>query len=151
MKSKSFDDILTDCLKQKGLRYIRFKVDPHLNAGFKESDSYEGFILHELSYESCGGAMINGIPPLLKILMPGGPKPGIFDIKQPIITPNKPPAIEIFKQFIYKRLINKIGNKELEQIKNSDNINDIEIYLKQSGMTDADLIKIYKKVLKHAT
>jgi len=35
MKMKNFDEILTDCLKGKGLRYIRFKVDPTLNAGFK--------------------------------------------------------------------------------------------------------------------
>ena len=38
---KSFDIILAECLKNKGLKYIRFKVDPTLNSGFEKSESYE--------------------------------------------------------------------------------------------------------------
>ena len=48
---KNFDSILTDCLTSKGLKYIRFKVDPTINAGFESSKSYEGFVLQELSAE----------------------------------------------------------------------------------------------------
>ena len=147
---KDFDTILTECLKSKGLRYIRFKVDPTLNKGFEESESYEGFILHELNNESCGGHMSGGIPPMLKILMPGGSMPGIFDIKQPVITPNKPNAIKMFKKFIAKKLSKQLDNKELEQIKNTDSIDDIEVYLKQGGLSDKDLTTLYKKVLKNA-
>jgi hypothetical protein len=150
MKMKNFDEILTDCLKGKGLRYIRFKVDPTLNAGFEESDSYEGFILHELTSEACGGPMINGIPPMLKVLMPGGSMPGIYDIKEPVITPNKPKAIEVFKKFVIKKLSEQLDNKEITQIKNTDNINDIELYLKQAGLSDTDITNLYKKVLTHA-
>ena len=78
---KNFDSILTNCLKNKGLKYIRFKVDPTLNKGFERSDSYEGFVLQELTNETCGGAPI-GLPPILKVLMPGGPLPGIFNVKK---------------------------------------------------------------------
>jgi hypothetical protein len=147
---KNFDDILTGCLKGKGLRYIRFKVDPTLNKGFEESESYEGFVLHELSNEACGGPMVGGVPPLLKVLMPGGSNPGISDIKQPVITPSKPGAIKMFKSFIAKKLSRQLDNKIMEQIKNTNDINDIEVYLKQSGMTDKELNNLYKKVLKHA-
>jgi len=147
---KDFDTILTECLKSKGLRYIRFKVDPTLNRGFEESESYEGFILHELNNEACGGPMSGGIPPMLKILMPGGAMPGIFDIKKPVITPSKPNAIKMFKKFIAKKLSKQLDNKELEQIKNTDNIDDIEQYLKQGGLTDNDIMNLYKKVLKNA-
>ena len=147
---KDFDTILTECLKSKGLRYIRFKVDPTLNRGFEESESYEGFILHELNNEACGGPMAGGIPPMLKILIPGGAMPGIFDVKKPVITPSKPNAIKMFKKFIAKKLSKQLDNKELEQIKNTDNIDDIEQYLKQGGLTDNDIMNLYKKVLKHA-
>ncbi len=150
MRIECFDDILVNCLESKNLRYIRFKVDPTINKGFKESESYEGYILHELSCESCGGPTIGGIPPILKILMTGGAKPGIHDVRKPIITPTKPGAIAIFKQFIFKKLNGSVGSKELELIKNSNNINDIELYLKQGGLTDADLLNLYKKVLSYA-
>lgn len=143
---KNFDDILTGCLKGKGMKYIRFKVDPTLNKGFEESESYEGFVLHELTNEACGG----GLPSVLKMLMPGGSMPGIYDINQPVITPNKPKAIKMFKSFIVKKLSEKLDNKVMEQIKNTDDIDDIELYLKQGGFSDKDILNVYKKVLKNA-
>lgn len=143
MKIKNFDNILTECLKEKGLRYIRFKVDPSLNDGFKDSNSYEGFVLQEFTTEShCG------IPDMLKVLIPTGPMSGILDIIKPVITPNKPKAIEIFKKFIANKLNTKLDNKTLEQIKRTDNIDDIEQYLKQSGMTDNDILELYKNLLR---
>jgi|TARA_R100000005_G_C4895407_1_gene140127 hypothetical protein len=145
---KNFDSILTDCLTSKGLKYIRFKVDPTINAGFESSKSYEGFVLQELSAEACG--MQSGLPPMLKVLMPSGPMPGIFDVKKPVLTPSKPNAINMFKKFISQKLRSKVGKKELQQIRRSNNINDIEQYLKQSGMDDKDLLDLYKKVLKNA-
>jgi len=147
---KDFDSILTECLKSKGLRYIRFKVDPTLNKGFEESESYEGFVLHELTNEACGGPMVGGIPPLLKVLMPGGSMPGIFNVKKPVITPNKPGAVKMFKKFIAKKLSKQLDNKVMEQIKNTNDIEDIEVYLKQGGLSDKDLTTLYKKVLKNA-
>jgi hypothetical protein len=38
----------------------------------------------------------------------------------------------------------------MEQIKNTNNIEDIEVYLKQGGLSDKDLTTLYKKVLKNA-
>jgi|TARA_R100000005_G_scaffold96464_1_gene83601 hypothetical protein len=145
---KNFDSILTDCLLEKGLKYIRFKVDPTINKGFEADKGYEGFVLQELSLEACGGPM--GLPPILKVLMPGGDMPGIFDVKKPVITPSKPRAVKIFKKFISKMLKEKVGKKEMHQIQKSNNINDIEQYLKQSGLDDKDLLDLYKKVLKNA-
>jgi len=147
---KNFDDILTGCLKSKGLRYIRFKVDPTLNKGFDESESYEGFVLHELTSEGCGGPITNGIPPMLKVLMPGGPMAGIFDIKKPIITPKKQKALDVFKKFIAKKLTKQLDNKQIKQIANTNNINDIEVYLRQAGLNDKEIINLYKKILQHA-
>jgi hypothetical protein len=143
---KSFDIILAECLKNKGLKYIRFKVDPTLNSGFEKSESYEGFVLQELSFESCGPAL----PPLLKVLMPGGPLPGIFDIKDPVLTPSKPNSVRMFKKYIAKRLKDKISKKEFEQIRNTNNIDDIEQYLRIGGVDDNELTKIYKSILKNA-
>ncbi len=143
---KSFDTILAECLKNKGLKYIRFKVDPTLNTGFEKSESYEGFVLQELSFESCGPAL----PPLLKVLMPGGPLPGIFDVNEPVLTPSKPNSVRMFKKYIAKKLKDKISTKEFEQIKNTNNIDDIEAYLKHGGVDDEELLKIYKTLLKYA-
>ncbi len=143
---KSFDTILAECLKNKGLKYIRFKVDPTLNTGFEKSESYEGFVLQELSFESCGPAL----PPLLKVLMPGGPLPGIFDVNEPVLTPSKPNSVRMFKKYIAKKLKDKISTKEFEQIKNTNNIDDIEAYLKHGGVDDEVLLKIYKTLLKYA-
>ena len=147
---KNYDRILTECLKNKGLKYIRFKVDPTLNKGFEMSWSYEGFVLQELTNEACGESPV-GLPPLLKILMPGGPLPGIFDVKKPVLTPFKPKSVQMFKKYIAMKMKDQISGKELEQIKNTNSIDDIEHYLKQSGVQDSELIKIYKKLLKHAT
>tara|TARA_R100000152_G_C6759649_1_gene183611 strand:- start:746 stop:1186 length:441 start_codon:yes stop_codon:yes gene_type:complete len=143
---KNFDTILAECLKTKGLKYIRFKVDPTLNKGFEESESYEGFVLQELSLENCGPAL----PPLLKVLMPGGPLPGIFNVKKPVLTPSKPNSVRMFKKYIAKKLKDKISSKEFEQIKNTNDIDDIESYLKHGGVDDKELIKIYKTLLKNA-
>jgi|TARA_R110000744_G_scaffold123059_1_gene228135 hypothetical protein len=147
---KSFDIILTECLKNKGLKYIRFKVDPTLNSGFEKSEAYEGFVLQELSHENCG-PVGPGLPPLLKVLLPGGPLPGIFNVKEPVLTPSKPNSIKMFKKYIAKKLRDKISKKEFEQIRNTNNIDDIEHYLKQGGVDDSELLKIYKTLLRHAT
>ena len=45
---KNFDSILTDCLLEKGLKYIRFKVDPTINKGFEADKGYEGFVLQKV-------------------------------------------------------------------------------------------------------
>ena len=82
--------------------------------------------------------------------MPGGSMPGIYDVNQPVITPNKPKAIKMFKSFIVKKLSEKLDNKVMEQIKNTDDIDDIELYLKQGGFSDKDILNVYKKVLKNA-
>ena len=58
--------------------------------------------------------------------------------------------VYMFKKFIARKLRSKVGKKELQQIRRSNNINDIEQYLKQSGMDDKDLLDLYKKVLKNA-
>ena len=82
--------------------------------------------------------------------MPGGSMPGIFNVKKPVITPNKPGAVKMFKKFIAKKLSKQLDNKVMEQIKNTNNIEDIEVYLKQGGLSDKDLTTLYKKVLKNA-
>ena len=56
----------------------------------------------------------------------------------------------MFKSFIVKKLSEKLDNKVMEQIKNTDDIDDIELYLKQGGFSDKDILNVYKKVLKNA-
>ena len=82
--------------------------------------------------------------------MPGGPLPGIFNVKKPVLTPSKPNSVRMFKKYIAKKLKDKISSKEFEQIKNTNDIDDIESYLKHGGVDDKDLIKIYKTLLKNA-
>ena len=57
----------------------------------------------------------------------------------------------MFKKYIAKKLRDKISKKEFEQIRNTNNIDDIEHYLKQGGVDDSELLKIYKTLLRHAT
>ena len=56
----------------------------------------------------------------------------------------------MFKKYIARKLKDKISKKEFEQIRNTNNIDDIEQYLRIGGVDDNELTKIYKSILKNA-
>lgn len=135
-----YDKIIEESLNKTALKRIRIKVDPALvTAGteLKGLDGYEGYVLEE-----CMGK--------IRVLVLT-PDMSVHDIPEEFIetfaAKHDHDVFEEFKAFAIQNLI-KGGLPEnspsLEQIRNSTCLNDIELYLKQSGFTGERLADFYR-------
>ena len=130
----NFDKIIQENLK-KTLKLVRVKVDPIFSSyeNFRNVNSYEGYIIEET-------------PETVRIMIANPSLPVVSIPKVAIINDE---MLEMFKNYI----LNEIDISEEEplfaQIVNSTCLKDIEIFLKQSGYSDIDLIDIYRDYIEH--
>jgi len=136
---------ISESLKNTNLRRIRIKTDPSKvknNEDFKNIEGYEGYILGE----SKG---------FLKILILTPDMP-LMDVPPEIIEHiNDEHNIDYmnnFKEFC-KKYLETHGTKTCDpifkNIDNSNNFNDVEIFLKQHGLNNETLLEIYKGFLEN--
>lgn len=120
--------------EQKGLRRIRFKVDPTLKDGFSNATTYEGYILSEnFDHETV-------------IYIPVGDQMGLHGISGILPIPDE---LQPLKNEITKKLKGKPGEEYLPQIYNSNCFDEIQTYLKHAGLTDGDIIDILKEIIPY--
>jgi len=138
-----YNDLILESLKKTALKRVRIKVDPALvtkEADFSRCDGYEGYVLEEGKGH-------------LKILVIN-PELGIEDIPIEFIEAIADQAdydsFCLLKEYIIKSLLHD-GKTEsdpiIEQIRNSNNINDIEQYIIQCGYNSEKLAQLYKNFL----
>lgn len=136
----NFTKLIKESLKTTSLKRVRIKVDPALvnaECDFSNCNGYEGYILHEKAKS-------------LKILVLS-PEMTIEDIPTEFLEIlNKQEmcdTFEEFKVFLIKNLI-KDGKPEndpvIQQIMNSNCIDEVEQFAKQSGYTGDNLSELYK-------
>jgi len=129
-----FDLIIQENLRN-ALKLIRVKVDPIFSSyhNFKKVASYEGYFLEET-------------PEIIKIMV-SEPSLSVIDI--PKLTIVSPQILEKFKHYILDQLNIPEEDSLFGQISNSTCLKDIEVFLKQSGHKDVDLINIYRNYIEH--
>jgi hypothetical protein len=138
----------------KKLKRVRIKTDPLWaeKLGIFNSPSYEGYVLKE----NCG----NGMVKIFIVNAPAGVSP-VQEIPQasvePEAVPQEPEKIQnisrlnLFKKAILLKL-KEMGkcesDPEVAQVLNSSDVSFIETYLRQMGLTDEDLLSLYRKCIK---
>jgi hypothetical protein len=152
-----FFNVCDDLLKTKKLQKIRVKVDPAWSKtlGSLYSPSFEGYILGECS--GCNGGE------RLKVFIVNVP-PGFSSVQNvPIsnIEPlrNEPQEVQtgnyskltLLKKAILDKMIDMGKDKEdsdVKQVLVSKDIGFIETFLRQMGLTEEDLLNLYRKCFK---
>ena len=127
-----FDEAVGHSLNSS-MKRIRIKVDPMYATynDFRNINSYEGYVVVE-NEEYVRIMVIKPNLPIITIPRVGLMSDGKF---------NK------FKQFlIYQLEIDKTDPLSV-QIQNCEHLEDIEIFLKQEGKQDMDLVDIYRKYI----
>lgn len=138
----------------KKLKKIRIKTDPLWaeKLGLYNAPSFEGYVLQE----NCG----NGMVKIFIVNSPANVNP-IQDVpKDSVIEEPQSSAPEkiqnisrlnLFKKAILLKL-KETGrcedDPEVAQVLNSSDVGFIETYLRQIGLTDEDLLSLYRKCIK---
>jgi len=140
----------------KKLKKVRIKTDPLWaeKLGLYNAPSFEGYVLHE----NCGNGMVKifivnspaNINPVQEI-----PRTSIEN--EPVETETETPKIQnisrlnLFKKAILLKL-KELGkcedDPEVAQVISSSDVGFIETYLRQMGLTDEDLLSLYRKCIK---
>lgn len=140
-----FSQIIKESLEKTALRKVRIKVDPAMvsvTQDFANVDGYEGYILAE------------GVGKLkILVLSPDMPIEDIpVEFIEAIAEEDKLETFEELKSFILSEMI-KCGTQEgdpiLCNVASSNNLCDIETFLKQEGYTDEKLSELYKSFIMH--
>jgi len=76
-------------------------------------------------------------------------EPSLSVIDIPKLTIVSPQILEKFKHYILDQLNIPEEDSLFGQISNSTCLKDIEVFLKQSGHKDVDLINIYRNYIEH--
>lgn len=118
--------------ESKGLKRMRFKVDPTLKDGFQSAKTYEGYVLTEFH-------------DVATIYIPVGDNMGMHDLDGILPIPDK---LDPIKQLITCKLSGKVGQEYIPQIQNAATFDEIEQYLRHCGFKDEDIIALLKQTLK---
>jgi len=140
-----FHTRIDESLRTTNLRRIRIKTDPSKvanNEDFKNVEGYEGYILGE-----CRG--------MLKVLVLAPDMP-IMDIPPEVLEhiydDQVGDVLSEFKNYAKEYLIKNKNKKQNDpvfvNIDNSSEYNEIESFLKQGGVSDEELSKIYREFIE---
>jgi len=140
-----FSQIIEESLQKTALKRIRIKVDPakiSAEQDLSKVDGYEGYILAE------------GVGKLkILVLSPDMPIEEIpLEFIEAIAEDDKLETFEELKSFILSEML-RCGTQEgdpiLCNVASSNNLSDIETFLKQKGFTDENLSNLYKSFIMH--
>jgi len=119
----------------KYLKKIRIKVDPCYASSecFGDIDGYEGYVLQE-----------NHNVVRIMVIKTGMP---IFDVNPGALLPDD--NLTNFKSFALKTLNIQHGDPVEVQLKNSPSFEEVEVFLKQWGITADNLCSLYRQFLQN--
>jgi len=138
-----YNDLIFESLKKTALKRIRIKVDPaqvSAEADFSKVDGYEGYVLEEGKSH-------------LKILVLS-PEMSIQDIPveyiEMLAAQDEYDSFCQLKGYLTGKLLQDgmvENNPIIQQINNSQSLNDIEAIIKQCGYTGDKLAEIYRNFI----
>jgi hypothetical protein len=137
---KRFNKVIEDSLKRSHLLKIKLKVDPaNCSSGeILKYNGYEGYILAENEHdykvyiEDLG--VVTTVPQEVIAI-------------QDVLTPVEKFKICSLQYLISKSMINMNNDMLLRTIYTSPNLECIEAFLRESGLSDSDILSIYKNTL----
>jgi len=137
--------LLQESLKNLTLKRVRIKVDPAQitkECDFTKCTGYEGYVLEE-----CGGSM------KILVLSPEMPVHEIPEEFLEILSDvQEQDTFSEFKAMVIKHLATK-GKTETDPITQdvlkSETVGEIESALRQAGVTEEDLTKLYRHFIEH--
>jgi len=127
-------NIFQEYFDRKGVKRIRFKVDPTLKTGFDIAETYEGYILKES--HSCDAVLY----------IPIGDQMGMHNMQGVIPVPEDD-RLGPIKAKIVEILKGKPGQEVLPHIMKTNCFVDIESLLRGIGMESDDIIELLKRVI----
>jgi hypothetical protein len=151
-----FGKIVKDVLENQKLQKVRIKVDPiwAKNLGYHTLPSFEGYVLQESHQCST---------PVVKVFIINAP-PGFESVQnvkpeniETVENPDELPKtynvskLTMLKKAILDKAIEMGKEKDdpdIVQILNSKDIGFIETFLRQMGLTEEDLLNLYRKCFK---
>lgn len=127
-------NIFQEYFDRKGVKRIRFKVDPTLKSGFDIAETYEGYILKES--HSCDAVLY----------IPIGDQMGMHNMQGVVPVPEDD-RLGPIKAKIVEILKGKPGQEVLPHIMKTNCFMDIESLLRGIGMESDDIIELLKRVI----
>jgi hypothetical protein len=136
-----FNHLISESLHKTDLKKIRIKVDPaniNVTEDLAKCDGYEGYVLAEdsdctkimlITPDSTGNMSVIEVPN--NCIQQINQRPGIEQLSN-------------FKQFIILTLNLSESDPLIQQLLTCTTIDDIESFLKDSGLTEDDITKLYK-------
>jgi hypothetical protein len=136
-----YDQIITESLSNVSLKKVRIKVDPasvSVAEDLSKCNGYEGYVLAEDQS-------------FMKVLvvMPGATgEMTVMDVPveylELLLQNLDCIRFNDFKRFIITSLDISDDDPVIQQIEASESIEDIEVFLKDRGMTDEEIANLYK-------
>lgn len=126
--------IFQEYFNRRGVKRIRFKVDPTLKSGFDIAETYEGYILKES--HSCDAVLY----------VPIGDQMGMHNMQGVVPVPEDD-RLGPIKSKIVEILKGKPGQEVLPHIMKTNCFMDIESLLRGIGMESDDIIELLKRVI----
>ena len=136
-----YDRIITESLDKVTLKRVRIKVDPasvSVAEDLAKCDGYEGYVLAEdQSYMK------------VLVVMPGtSGKMTVMSVPveylELVLQNLDQLRIDNFKRFIITSLDISDDDPVIQQIQSSESIEDVEVFLKDRGMSEEEIAKLYK-------
>jgi len=136
-----YDRIITESLDKVTLKRVRIKVDPasvSVAEDLAKCDGYEGYVLAEDQSHM-----------KVLVVMPGtSGKITVMSVPveylELVLQNLDQLRINNFKRFIITSLDISDDDPVIQQIQSSESIEDVEIFLKDRGMSDDEITKLYK-------
>jgi hypothetical protein len=136
-----YDRIITESLDKVTLKRVRIKVDPasvSVAEDLAKCDGYEGYVLAEDQSHM-----------KVLVVMPGtSGKITVMSVPveylELVLQNLDQLRIDNFKRFIITSLDISDDDPVIQQIQSSESIEDVEIFLKDRGMSDDEITKLYK-------
>ena len=153
-----FFNICKNLLETKKLQKVRVKVDPVWaeKLGLHNSPKYEGYILQECSGNDFKIFIVN-VPPGYDAVQTVNAKDmeevedGSKVDSNLQVSSNNYSKLTLLKKAILEKLM-ELGkektDQEVIQVLNSKDLGFIETFLRQMGLTDEDLLNLYRKCFK---
>jgi len=152
-----FFNVFKSVFEDKKLRRVRIKVDPVWaeKLGAYNSPNFEGYILQECS-EASGSQFkifIVNVPPGYNPIQTVNSN-NIEEIDEPKpeeVSPVNYSRLTLLKKAILDKVIEKGKTKDdpdVIQVLNSKDIGFIETFLRQMGLTEEDILNLYRKCFK---
>jgi len=134
-----YNQIILESIEKMNLKRVRIKVDPanvSVNKDLSNCNGYEGYVLAEDEKS-------------LKILVINPDLQGdtsVMDIPPEYLErlANINDNLDALKEFIILALGVPADDPIIQQLAASESIDDVEVFLRDKGLTDEDIVELYK-------